>query len=126
MMLYGNDMDETVTPLEIVYGWITNLEKDFIGSPALRKMKEKGVTRKLVGFEMKDRGIARHGYTVFGDGRETGVVTSGTYTPTLQKAIGLAFVPAAMSKPDTEIFIEIRDHRAAALVVPLPFYKRHK
>ncbi|HUH66123.1 MAG TPA: glycine cleavage system aminomethyltransferase GcvT [Syntrophales bacterium] len=126
MMLYGNDMDETVTPLEIVYGWITNLEKDFIGSTTLRKMKEKGIARKLVGFEMKDRGIARHGYKVFGDGREVGVVTSGTYTPTLQKAIGLAFVPVSMSTPGTEIFIGIRDHHAAALVVTLPFYKRQK
>jgi len=126
MMLYGNDMDETITPLEVVYGWITNLEKDFIGSAALRRLKEKGLTRKLVGFEMEERGIARHGYKVFKEGREVGGVTSGTFTPTLQKAIGLAFVPISYSEPGTEIFIQIRDHQAKARVVGLPFYKKKK
>jgi aminomethyltransferase len=126
MMLYGNDMDETITPLEVVYGWIANLEKDFIGSTALKKLKEKGLTRKLVGFEMEERGIARHGYKVFKEGNELGEVTSGTYTPTLQKAVGLAFVPVSFSEPGTEIFIQIREHHAKARVVGLPFYKRKK
>ena len=126
MMLYGNDMDEMVTPLEVVYGWLTNLEKDFAGSAALRKLKENGLTRKLVGFEMMERGIARHGYKVFNDGGEIGVVTSGTFTPTLQKAVGLAFVPISYNKPGTEIFIQIRDHLAKARIVGLPFYKRKK
>jgi aminomethyltransferase len=126
MMLYGNDMDETITPLEVVYGWVANLEKDFIGSTALRRLKENGVTRKLVGFEMEERGIARHGYKVFNDGGEIGVVTSGTFTPTLQKAVGLAFVPISYNKPGTEILIQIRDHRAKARIVGLPFYKRKK
>jgi aminomethyltransferase len=126
MMLYGNDMDETITPLEVVYGWITNLEKDFVGSAALRKLKEDGLTRKLVGFEMEERGIARHGYKVFKDGNEVGLVTSGTFTPTLQKAVGLAFVPIVYNKPDTEIYIQIRDHLAKARIVGLPFYKRKK
>ncbi|MCX5844758.1 MAG: glycine cleavage system aminomethyltransferase GcvT [Deltaproteobacteria bacterium] len=126
MMLYGNDMDETVTPLEVVYGWVTNLEKDFVGSAALRKLKENGLTRKLVGFEMMERGIARHGYKVFNDGGEIGAVTSGTFTPTLQKAVGLAFVPISYNKPGTEILIQIRDHLAKARIVGLPFYKRKK
>ena len=126
MMLYGNDMDETVTPLEVVYGWITNLEKNFVGSAALRQLKEKGLPRKLVGFEMEDRGIARHGYKVFKEGREIGIVTSGTFTPTLQKAVGFAFVPTAFSEPGVEIFIQIRDHQAKARIVGLPFYRRKK
>jgi aminomethyltransferase len=126
MMLYGNDMDETITPLEVVYGWVTSLEKDFVGSSALKKLKEKGLTRKLVGFEMEERGIARHGYKVFKDATEVGVVTSGTYTPTLQKAVGLAFVPVSHSKPGTDIFIQIRDHHAGARIVGLPFYRRRK
>jgi aminomethyltransferase len=126
MMLYGNDMDETITPLEVVYGWVTNLEKDFVGSSALKKLKEKGLERKLVGFEMEERGIARHGYKVFKDGTEVGVVTSGTYTPTLQKAVGLAFVPVPYSRPGTDILIQIRDHHARARIVELPFYRRRK
>ncbi len=126
MMLYGNDMDETITPLEVVYGWVTNLEKDFVGSSALKELKEKGLTRKLVGFEMEERGIARHGYKVFKDGTEVGVVTSGTYTPTLQKAVGLAFVPVLCSTPGTDILIQIRDHHARARIVGLPFYRRPK
>lgn len=126
MMLYGTDMDETVTPLEVVYGWVTSLEKDFVGSSALKKLKEKGLSRKLVGFEMEERGIARHGYKVFKDGTEVGIVTSGTYTPTLQKAVGLAFVPMLYSRPGTDIIIQIRDNRARARIVELPFYRRRK
>ncbi len=126
MMLYGNDMDETITPLEVVYGWITNLEKDFVGSTALRQIREKGLSRKLVGFEMEDRGIARHGYKVFKDDREIGIVTSGTFTPTLQKAVGFVFVPAAYSEQGAEISIQIRDHQAKARIVGLPFYRRKK
>jgi aminomethyltransferase len=126
MMLYGNDMDETIAPLEVVYGWVTDLDKDFTGSDVLRSMKQNGPVKKLVGFKMEDRGIARHGHKVFKDGKEVGLVTSGTFTPTLQKAIGLAFVPVSYSEPGTEIFIQIRDHHAKARVVKLPFYKRKK
>jgi aminomethyltransferase len=126
MMLYGNDMDETITPLEVVYGWVTSLEKDFVGSSALKKLKEKGLTRKLVGFEMEERGIARHGYKAFKDATEVGVVTSGTYTPTLQKAVGMAFVPVQYSRPGTDILIQIRDNHARARIVELPFYRKRK
>jgi aminomethyltransferase len=126
MMLYGNDMDETVTPLEVVYGWVTDLDKDFVGCEALRNLKKRGLIRKLVGFEMEGRGIARHGYKVLIDFKEVGEVTSGTFTPTLQKAIGLAFVPISSSVPGIEISIRIREHDVKARIVKLPFYKREK
>lgn len=126
MMLYGNDMDETITPYEVVYGWIVNLEKDFIGRDILSKQFSEGVKRKIVGFTMWERGIARHGYKVFKDGTEVGIVTSGTHSPTLEKAIGLAFVPVEMSKPGTTFDIQIRNHFAAAQVVSMPFYKKEK
>ena len=126
MMLYGNEMDETVTPYEVVYGWITDLEKDFVGCEALKKKQTEGLRRKLVGFSMWERGIARHGYKVFKDGQEIGWVTSGSYAPSLEKAIGMAFVSPSFSEPGTTIEIQIRDHRATAQVVALPFYKRKK
>ena len=126
MMLNGADMDETVTPYEVVYGWITNMEKDFIGKAALEQLKREGFNRKLVGFTMTDRGIARHGYKVFMEGQKVGYVTSGTFSPTLGKAIGLAFVPPACQEPGTPIEIEIRNNRAKARIVSLPFYKRKK
>jgi len=126
MMLHGNDMDETITPYEVVYGWIVNLEKDFIGKDALSKQFSEGVKRKLVGFTMWERGIARHDYKVFKDGTEVGIVTSGTHSPSLEKAIGLAFVPVELSKPGITFDIQIRDHFAAAQVVSMPFYKKEK
>jgi len=126
MMLYGNEMCETVSPFEVVYGWVTNLEKDFIGCDVLTRQKKEGVKKKLVGFEVEGRGIARHGYKVFKEGREIGEVTSGTFSPTLQKAIGLAFVPVGCREPGTSIDIQIRDNFAKARVVPLPFYRRKK
>jgi aminomethyltransferase len=126
MMLYGNDIDETITPLEVVYGWITDLEKEFVGSDALRRLKQAGITRKIVGFVMEERGIARHGYKVFKENKEIGEVTSGTFTPTLQKAVGFAFVPTSYSEQGTEIFIQIRDHFSRARVEKLPFYRRKK
>jgi len=126
MMLYGHEMDETVTPYEVVYGWLVDLTKEFTGCEALRKQKEDGVTKKLIGFEMTDRGIARHGYKVFGNGREIGLVTSGTFAPTLSKAVGFAFVDRTHASPGAEIGIEIRGQQARARVVPLPFYRRSK
>jgi aminomethyltransferase len=126
MMLYGHEMDETVTPYEVVYGWLVDLTKEFTGCEALRKQKEEGVKKKLVGFEMIDRGIARHGYKVFGNGREIGRVTSGTFAPTLGKAVGFAFVDRTHDSPGAEIGIEIRGQQARARVVPLPFYRRSK
>lgn len=126
LMLYGNEMDETVTPLEVAYSWVPNLEKDFIGRDTLKRQKEAGLTKKLVGFEMVDRGIARHGYKIVDDGNEIGIVTSGSMTPTLNKAVGMGFVPIKYLEPGTDIFISIRENTARARVVTLPFYKRAK
>jgi aminomethyltransferase len=126
LMLYGNEMDESVTPLEVAYSWVPSLDKDFIGRDALKKQKETGLTRKLVGFEMVDRGIARHGYKIVEDGNEIGIVTSGSMTPTLNKAVGMGFAPIKYQEPGTDFFIRIRDNNVRAKVVPLPFYKRAK
>lgn len=126
LMLYGNEMDESITPLEVAYSWVPNLEKDFIGRDALKRQKEAGLTKKLIGFEMVDRGIARHGYKIVRDGSDIGVVTSGSMTPTLNKAVGMAFAPMDCQEPGTDIFIRIRENTAKAKVVPLPFYKRAK
>ncbi len=125
MRLYGNDIDETTTPVEAGLSWIVGWKKEsFIGAERLREQKAKGLARTLVGFEMIDRGIARHGYQVVEDGRPVGVVTSGTQTPYLKKAIGLAYVPVAMAPAGTEIQIDVRGRVAKARVVTLPFYKR--
>jgi aminomethyltransferase len=127
MALYGNDIDDTTTPLQADLGWIVKLDKGvFAGSDVLSKEKSDGVKRKLVGFEMVDRGIARHGYPVVEDGQEIGVVTSGTHSPTLKKAIGLAYLPLDKSAPGTEFMVLIRGKETRARVVPTPFYKRAK
>jgi aminomethyltransferase len=127
MRLYGNDIDETTSVLEADLGWIVGWSKaDFIGAEPLRRQKAEGVSRRLVGFEMDERGIARHGYDVFVDGQKAGVVTSGTQTPFVRKAIGMAYVPSDRTAPDTAIEIDIRSRRSRAHVVSLPFYKRKK
>ena len=125
MRLYGNDIDETTTVLEADLGWVVGWSKpSFIGHERLREQKEQGVTRKLVGFEMVDRGIARHGHRVVRHDNPVGVVTSGTQTPFLKKAIGMAYVPTDMTAPGTQLQIDIRGRLGRAQVVPLPFYKR--
>jgi len=125
MRLYGNDMDDTTTVLEAGLGWIVGWQKPaFIGHEALRAQKAAGVTRRLVGFEMVDRGIARHGYPVMAGETQVGVVTSGTQTPFLKKAIGMAYVPVGSSAAGSDIEIDIRNRRGKARVVPMPFYKR--
>jgi aminomethyltransferase len=127
MRLYGNDMDETTTVLEADLGWIVGWKKaEFLGADVLRKQKAEGPPRKLVGFEVLDRGIARHGYDVYTDGIKSGVVTSGTQTPFLKKAIGMAYVPADRAELDTPLEIDLRGRRMQARVVPMPFYKRPK
>jgi aminomethyltransferase len=127
MRLYGNDMDETTTVLEADLGWIVGWKKgDFTGADVLRRQKAEGVTRKLVGFEMVDRAIARHGYDVLIDGNKVGMVTSGTQTPFLKKAIGMAYVPISHATPDSAFEIDVRGRRVHARVVPMPFYKRPK
>ena len=127
MRLYGNDMDEHSTVLEADLGWIVGWKKEeFIGSDVLKRQKAEGTARKLIGFEMIDRAIARHGYDVYVDGAKAGVVTSGTQTPFLKKAIGMAYLPSSHQQPGTEFEVEIRGRRARAAVVPMPFYKRQK
>ena len=125
MRLYGNDIDETTSVLEAGLGWTIGWEKgDFIGRGALAAQKAAGVTRRLVGFEMVDRGIARHGYPVIAAGQRAGVVTSGTQTPYLKKAIGMAYVAVEYSVAGAEIEIDVRGKPTKARVVTLPFYKR--
>ncbi len=125
MRLYGNDIDATTTVLEADLEWIVGWNKgDFIGRTVLERQKQAGVTRRIVGFEMRERAIARHGYPVFAGGAQVGHVTSGTQTPFLKKAIGMAYLPVEFGAADTPIEIEIRGRKAAAAVVPLPFYKR--
>jgi aminomethyltransferase len=127
MRLYGNDMDETTTVVEADLGWIVGWKKDaFLGADVLKQQKAEGAPRKLVGFEMLDRAIGRHGYDVYIGGEKAGVVTSGTHTPFLKKAIGMAYLPASKSIEGTEFEIDIRGRRARAQVVPMPFYKRAK
>jgi aminomethyltransferase len=125
MRLYGNDIDDTTTVLEADLGWIVGWNKaDFLGADVLRRQKAEGAGRRLIGFEMAERGIARHGYEVYVGGRSAGVVTSGTQTPFLKKAIGMAYVPTAAAVPGQEIEVDVRGRRLRATVVPLPFYKR--
>jgi aminomethyltransferase len=127
MRLYGQDMDETTTVLEAGLDWIVGWEKgEFNGREALAAQREQGLQRRLVGFEMVDRAIARHGHDVVVDGRKAGTVTSGTRTPFLQKAIGLAYVPIDRAEPGAGFEVDVRGRRAEARVVPLPFYKRPK
>jgi aminomethyltransferase len=122
--LYGNDLDETRTPLEAGLGWVTKFDKgDFIGRDALVRRKEAGLTEKLSGFVLKQRGFPRHGYGVWLNGARVGEVTSGVLSPSLQQGIGLAYVPVAASKPGTPIDIEIRDRATPAEIVRPPFYK---
>ena len=120
--LYGNDIDDATSPLEAGLGWITKFTKEFTNSESLKAQKEAGVTKKLVGFEMQAKGIARHGYDIKNfDGEFIGVVTSGTQAPSLNKAIGLGYVTTSNSAVGSEIFISIRNVLVRANVVKVPF-----
>jgi aminomethyltransferase len=122
--LYGNDIDDTTSPLEAGLGWITKFTKDFTNSAALKAQKEAGIKSKLVGFEMIDRGIARHDYQIAdADGNIIGRVTSGTQSPSLQKAIGMGYVSKAFAQEGAEIYILIRNNKLKARIVKFPFYK---
>ncbi len=122
--LYGNDINDTTSPLEAGLGWITKFTKDFVNSENLKKQKEEGVKRKLIGFELTERGIPRHDYEIVDkDGNNIGIVTSGTMAPSLGKAIGLGYVTVENSEPGTEVFIQIRNKPVAAKIVKTPFYK---
>jgi aminomethyltransferase len=127
MRLHGNDIDETTTAIEADLNWIVGWKKDdFVGAAVLREQKANGVTRKIVGFEMLERGIARHGYDAYIDDAKAGLVTSGTQTPFLKKAIGMAYLPLEHTAAGSEFDVDIRGRRIRARIVPMPFYKRTK
>lgn len=122
--LYGNDIDDTTSPIEAGLGWITKFTKDFIDKDLLQAQNENGTDRRLVGFNMIDRGIPRKDYRILdADGNEIGVVTSGTQSPSLDRAIGMGYVKSEMKAPGTEIFIEVRNKSLKAEITKVPFYK---
>jgi aminomethyltransferase len=125
MALYGNDIDDTVTPYEAGLGWIVKLKKgDFVGKAALERQKEAGVPRKLIGFTTAERSFPRHGYPVYYNGEQSGEVRSGTMSPSLNIPIGTAYLPFDVAKEGTEFEIEIRGKRIPAVVQKMPFYKK--
>jgi aminomethyltransferase len=125
MALYGHEIGASISPLEADLAWIVKLDKgDFIGREALRKQRDKGLTRKLTGFEMRGRGIGRDGYEIFIDGQPAGWVTSGSPAPTLNRNIGLCYLPIDRAQPGEKIEIVIRNRPVEAETVPTPFYKR--
>jgi aminomethyltransferase len=123
--LYGNDIDDTTSPIEAGLGWITKFTKDFVNREAIESQKRTGVERKLVAFEMQERGIPRQGYDIVdGNGNKIGNVTSGTMSPSMGIGIGLGYVPMVFTDVGSHIYIQIRKNRVAAKVVKLPFYKK--
>ena len=122
--LYGNDIDDTTSPIEAGLGWITKFTKDFVNAKNLKKQKEEGVTRKLIGFELDERGVPRHGYDIVDEnGTKIGTVTSGTMSPSLKKGIGMGYVSTPYAKKGSKIYIQIRKKQIPATVVRPPFYK---
>lgn len=127
MALYGHEIDERTTPLEAGLSWVVKLAKgDFLGRAALLVQSEQGVRRTLVGFTVEGRGIARQGHGVLSSGEAVGEVSSGTWSPTLEKAIGMAYVPPALAAPGTPLELDVRGRKLPAAVVELPFYRRQK
>jgi aminomethyltransferase len=125
MALYGHEIDRTTTPYEAGLGWVVKLKKgDFVGRDVLVRQKQEGVEKKLIGFEVVGRGIARQGHELHHGEERVGAVRSGSWSPTYEKAIGTAYVPPALAEEGTELEIEVRKKRLPAKVVPLPFYKR--
>ena len=123
--LYGNDINDTTSPIEAGLGWITKFNKEFTNSENLKKQKEAGVTKKLVGFELTERGIPRHDYEIVDAvGNNIGIVTSGTMAPTVGKGIGMGYVKTEFASEGSEIFIQIRNNKVAAKVVKMPFFKK--
>jgi len=125
LLLHGSDMDTSTTPLEAGLERFLNLEKgDFIGRSALLRQQEEGLRRRLVGFVMEERGVPRRGYPILADGFQVGAVTSGGYSPTLERDIGLGYVAPPYAEPGTPLAVDIRGRQVSARVVPLPFYRR--
>jgi aminomethyltransferase len=124
--LYGNDIDRKTNPLEAGLGWITKLnKKEFIGREALVKVKDAGVKRKLVGFTLPERALARHGNEILYNGSVVGQVTSGTYSPSLKKGIGMGYVSASLAKVGTVVSVQIREKEVPASIVAVPFLQKH-
>jgi aminomethyltransferase len=122
--LYGNDINDTTSPIEAGLGWITKFTKDFTNSETLKKQKEEGVSKKLVAFEVLEKAVPRHDYEIVNEAGEIiGAVTSGTMSPSLKKGIGMGYVKTAYAKLGSQIFIQIRNKAIPAVVVKLPFYK---
>ncbi|HVS01232.1 MAG TPA: glycine cleavage system aminomethyltransferase GcvT, partial [Thermoanaerobaculia bacterium] len=125
MALYGHELDDTTTPFEAGLGWVVKLDKgEFVGRDALLRQQQEGLSRRLVGFEVTGRGIARQGTPVVEGGRKVGEVTSGTFSPWFEKALGMAYVPARLADPGRELELELRGRALPAAVVELPFYRR--
>jgi len=125
MALYGHEIDRTITPFEAGLDWVVKLDKgEFLGRETLQRQKAEGISRRLVGFEVSGRGIARQGHLFRHDGAEVGAVTSGTFSPTLERALGMGYLPVGLAAPGTEIVIDVRGRELPARVVPLPFYRR--
>jgi aminomethyltransferase len=125
MALYGHEIDRTITPFEAGLDWVVKLDKgEFLGRETLQRQKAEGISRRLVGFEVSGRGIARQGHLFRHDGAEVGAVTSGTFSPTLERALGMGYLPVGLATPETEIVIDVRGRELPARVVPLPFYRR--
>jgi aminomethyltransferase len=125
MALYGHELSEEITPLEAGLGWVVKFKKgDYLGRDVLLAQREAGLSRRLCGFEVVERGIAREGHEVFSNGERVAVVTSGVWSPTLEKAIGMTFLPTDLAERGTPIEIQVRKRRLAARVVELPFYRR--
>ena len=123
--LYGNDIDDTTNPIEAGLGWITKFTKSFIGDQYAKDLKENGAKKKLVGIQMIDRGIPRHGYEITdASGNKIGIVTSGSQTPSLNVSIGIAYIDVPNNKLDTEVFVKIREQLVKAKVVKMPFYQK--
>ena len=123
--LYGNDINDSTSPIEAGLGWITKFTKEFTNSANLKAQKEAGVSRKLVGFELIERGIPRHDYEIVdADGNNIGIVTSGTMAPSLGKGIGMGYVKTEFAAVDSTVYIQIRNNKVAAKVVKMPFYKK--
>lgn len=122
--LYGNDIDDTTSPIEAGLGWVTKFTKDFVNHEALALQKETGVQRKLIGFQMDEKAIPRGGYSITDpDGNDIGIVTSGTMSPSLHVGIGLGYVPSSLGIPDSKIYVQIRKKIVPATIIKLPFYK---
>ena len=124
MTLYGHDIDETTTPIEAGLGWIVNLDKDFIGKDIIARQKAEKPSRRLVCLELEGKAFPRTGYDIYGDGQVIGKVTSGTFSPSLQKPIALGYLPRSKSKVNTRVEVSIREKMYPAVVVKPPFYKK--